>query len=170
MERQQVLHQSADPLRRWAVMDEAVLRRQVGGADVMRQQIRHMAELSEAPNITVQVLSEDRAHPALDFPFCILIADLSGAIALNPGDSWAHCCRGTAYRQSKRYREAVADLTTAIGLKADYDWALAQRGAAHRLQGRFAEAVQDFSETVRIDPGNTWAAAQCDRARRKSRR
>jgi hypothetical protein len=73
MERQQVLHQSADPLRLWAVMDEAVLRRQVGGPDVMRQQIRHIAELSHAPNITVQVLSEDRVHPALDFPFCILI-------------------------------------------------------------------------------------------------
>jgi transcriptional regulator with XRE-family HTH domain len=73
MERQQVLHQSADPLRLWAVMDEAVLRRPVGGPDVMRQQIRHIAELSHAPNITVQVLSEDRVHPALDFPFCILI-------------------------------------------------------------------------------------------------
>lgn len=73
LERQQLLHQAADPLRLWALMDEAVLRRRVGGAAVMRQQLRHLADLSEAPNITIQVLPEDRAHAALDFPFCILV-------------------------------------------------------------------------------------------------
>jgi transcriptional regulator with XRE-family HTH domain len=39
-----------------AVLNEAVLRRQVGGPDVMREQLRHIAELAALPNVTVQVL------------------------------------------------------------------------------------------------------------------
>ena len=72
LERQRLLHLPKDPLRLWAIMDEAVLRRPIGGADVMRRQLRHLAEISEAPNVTVQVLQEATAHPALDFPFCLL--------------------------------------------------------------------------------------------------
>ena len=73
LERQQLLHHSADALKLWAVLDEAVLRRRVGGAAVMRHQLRHLADLSQAPNITIQVLPEDQVHPALDFPFCMLL-------------------------------------------------------------------------------------------------
>jgi len=54
-------------------MDEAVLRRRVGGAAVMRQQLQHLAEVAEAPNITMQVLPDELVHPALDFPFCLLL-------------------------------------------------------------------------------------------------
>jgi hypothetical protein len=54
-------------------MDEAVLRRRVGGRAVMRQQLRHLADMAQAPNITIQVLPDDRTHPALDFPFCLLL-------------------------------------------------------------------------------------------------
>jgi transcriptional regulator with XRE-family HTH domain len=73
LERQQLLREAADPLRLWAVMDEAVLRRRVGGIAVMRQQLSALVQASEQPNITIQVLPEDRLHPALDFPFCLLL-------------------------------------------------------------------------------------------------
>jgi transcriptional regulator with XRE-family HTH domain len=73
LERQQLLRHARDPLRLWAVMDEAVLRRRVGGRAVMRQQLRHLADMAQAPNITIQVLPDDRTHPALDFPFCLLL-------------------------------------------------------------------------------------------------
>jgi transcriptional regulator with XRE-family HTH domain len=73
LERQQLLREAADPLRLWAVMDEAVLRRRVGGAAVMRQQLSALVQASEQANITIQVLPEDRLHPALDFPFCLLL-------------------------------------------------------------------------------------------------
>lgn len=73
LERQQLLQQAADPLRLWAVMDEAVLRRRVGGTAVMRQQLRALADAADAPNITIQVLPEHCVHAALDFPFCLLI-------------------------------------------------------------------------------------------------
>jgi transcriptional regulator with XRE-family HTH domain len=73
LERQQLLREAADPLRLWAVMDEAVLRRRVGGTAVMRQQLSALVQASGQPNITIQVLPEDRLHPALDFPFCLLL-------------------------------------------------------------------------------------------------
>lgn len=39
-----------------AVLDEAALRRPYGGREVMRTQLRHLIEMSERPNITLQVM------------------------------------------------------------------------------------------------------------------
>ena len=40
----------------WAVLDEAVLHRPVGGAAVLHDQILQLIELSKLPNVTIQVL------------------------------------------------------------------------------------------------------------------
>jgi hypothetical protein len=53
--RQQVL-QRKDPLRVWAVVDEAVLRREVGDREIHRAQLEHLLELLERPNVALQVL------------------------------------------------------------------------------------------------------------------
>jgi hypothetical protein len=45
-----------DPLVLRAVINEAALRREVGGPDVMRAQVRRLAEVAALPNVTVQVL------------------------------------------------------------------------------------------------------------------
>ncbi|MFF4410480.1 Scr1 family TA system antitoxin-like transcriptional regulator [Streptomyces sp. NPDC001404] len=45
-----------DPLLLWAVLDEAVLRRPVGGPADMRAQLAHLLEASETPNVELQVL------------------------------------------------------------------------------------------------------------------
>jgi transcriptional regulator with XRE-family HTH domain len=55
MERQQVLAKPSAP-RLWAVMDEAVLRRPIGGADVMRGQLERLIEAAGEPNLTIQVM------------------------------------------------------------------------------------------------------------------
>ena len=49
LERQKLLTRDDDPLRLWAVMDEAVLRRSMGGPDVARGQLGHLVELSTLP-------------------------------------------------------------------------------------------------------------------------
>jgi hypothetical protein len=54
MERQRVL--DGDGPFFWAVIDEAALRRPIGGADVMRAQVEHLLELMRQPNITIQVM------------------------------------------------------------------------------------------------------------------
>ena len=53
--RQQVL-QRREPLRVWAVVDEAVLRREVGDREIHRGQLEHLLELLERPNVALQVL------------------------------------------------------------------------------------------------------------------
>jgi hypothetical protein len=55
MRRQELLHQP-DPPHLWAIIDEAVLQRPIGGAETMREQIRHMIELCRLRHVTIQVL------------------------------------------------------------------------------------------------------------------
>jgi transcriptional regulator with XRE-family HTH domain len=53
------------PLHVHAVMDESVLRRLVGGVDVMREQLQHLLTMAELDHVTVQVLPFSiGAHPA----------------------------------------------------------------------------------------------------------
>ncbi|HLV75478.1 helix-turn-helix protein [Actinomadura hallensis] len=57
----------------WAVVDEAVVRRPLGGRDVMRQQIKHLLEMSELPNVTLQIVPFGAGgHAAAGGPFTIL--------------------------------------------------------------------------------------------------
>ena len=72
--RQAVLTRAEPPPPRIeAIMDEAVLHRQVGGPAVMCAQINRVIEASELPNLTVRVLPfEAGAHPALDSTFILL--------------------------------------------------------------------------------------------------
>ncbi|MGC5346494.1 helix-turn-helix domain-containing protein [Streptomyces sp. DT171] len=44
------------PLRLSAVLDEAVLRREVGGREVMREQLDHLARVAELPHVRLQLL------------------------------------------------------------------------------------------------------------------
>jgi len=46
----------AQPPRIWAVMDEAVLHRAVGGGPVMRAQLHHLMEVATMPWVTLQVM------------------------------------------------------------------------------------------------------------------
>ena len=55
------------------VIDEAALRRQVGGEHVMQEQIRHLIDLGCRPNIEIQILDfASGAHAAAGLPFTIL--------------------------------------------------------------------------------------------------
>lgn len=62
-----------DPPDLWIVLNEAVIRRAVGGPDVMREQLRHLAEMSRRRNVTLQVLPFDAgAHGAMLGTFKLL--------------------------------------------------------------------------------------------------
>ncbi|WP_427896292.1 helix-turn-helix domain-containing protein [Kribbella sp. GL6] len=73
MERQVVLTQrrnERDPLEFWAVVDEAVLRRQIGDRALMRAQFDRLLEMGERSNVTLQVVPFDRgAHPGMSGAF-----------------------------------------------------------------------------------------------------
>lgn len=60
------------PLRLSAVLDEAVLRRRVGGPEVMRGQLRRLAEAARLPQVRLQVLPfAAGAHVGVTGPFVI---------------------------------------------------------------------------------------------------
>jgi transcriptional regulator with XRE-family HTH domain len=70
--RQQILARD-DPPQLRAVVDEAVLRRHVGGPEVMAGQYEHLVAMTGRPNVTVQILPFSAgAHPGASCPFTIL--------------------------------------------------------------------------------------------------
>lgn len=71
--RQQLITEP-DPPSYWAVIDEAVLCRSVGGGEVMRAQLEWLAERATTlPHVTIQVLPfAAGAHAGMEGPFLIL--------------------------------------------------------------------------------------------------
>lgn len=73
MSRQELLTRPDDPLHMVAVLDEAVLRRQVGSPEIMNGQVRHLIDLADRPNVTVHIVPFARgAHPGMDGQFTLL--------------------------------------------------------------------------------------------------
>jgi transcriptional regulator with XRE-family HTH domain len=98
MARQPVLTR-ADPPKLWAVLDEAALRRRVGGGGLMRLQLEYLLEMASLPNVALQVIPfGGGAHPAMGRPFVILVfpervdtdvvylEDLTSALYVEDGD------------------------------------------------------------------------------------
>jgi transcriptional regulator with XRE-family HTH domain len=72
MRRQQALSRE-QPVPLWAVFDEAAIHRVVGGADVTREQLRHLAHTSKSPNITIQLIPYAAgAHPGMPGSFLVM--------------------------------------------------------------------------------------------------
>jgi transcriptional regulator with XRE-family HTH domain len=66
LERQAALIREENPAEFLAVIDEWVLRRPVGGPKVMAEQVAHLIEVSQWPNVVVQVIPATTAvHDAL---------------------------------------------------------------------------------------------------------
>ena len=72
MARQTLLTREHPP-RLWAVVDEAALRRPVGGPGVMKGQLERLLDAARLPNVTLQILPFDTgAHPAMVGSFSVL--------------------------------------------------------------------------------------------------
>jgi transcriptional regulator with XRE-family HTH domain len=56
--RAQLLERTDAP-QLWAVLDESVLLRVLGGREVMRDQLRHLIEMAQRPHVTVQIVPLD---------------------------------------------------------------------------------------------------------------
>lgn len=72
LHRQEVLNRENAP-EYWAVLDEAVVRRQVGGPSVMAGQLGYLLEVAKLPNMTLQVLPfAGGEHAGMDGEFTLL--------------------------------------------------------------------------------------------------
>lgn len=71
MQRQEILDRR-DPPMLWAIMDEAALRREVGGPGVMRGQAEHLLAMARRPKVKVLVVPASAgAHVGLSGAFAI---------------------------------------------------------------------------------------------------
>ncbi|MEU6432464.1 helix-turn-helix transcriptional regulator [Microbispora sp. NPDC046973] len=95
LERQRILDGENSP-KFWAVIDEAALRRPIGGVEVMRGQIQHLIDLMNQPNVTIQVIpfsygghaAEGGAFSILrfsdpDLPDIVYVEQLASALYLD---------------------------------------------------------------------------------------
>jgi hypothetical protein len=64
-----------NPIHVEAVLAEGALRVEVGGPEVMRQQLNRLIELGKLPNVDLRVLPATGAYPAMGTPFSILSFD-----------------------------------------------------------------------------------------------
>jgi transcriptional regulator with XRE-family HTH domain len=71
--RRQVLLDQPEPPMLWAVIDQAVLHREVGGRETMRGQLECLIERARLPHVTLQVLPFSAGeHPGMDGPFYLI--------------------------------------------------------------------------------------------------
>ncbi len=102
MARQKLLR-GDDPLQLWAVVDEAVLRRPLGGPGVMRGQLLHLIEATAMRNVTIQVIPfHSGGHAAAggsfsilrfaepDLPDVVYLEQLTSALYLDKRDDLDH--------------------------------------------------------------------------------
>ncbi|MFE3903117.1 helix-turn-helix transcriptional regulator [Streptomyces sp. NPDC059153] len=95
MERQRILERERPPLA-WAILDEAVLHRPIGGREVMRKQLAHLLDYADHRWMRIQVLPFGAGeHASLDGSFNLLRFDddpdiiytedlISGHMTANP--------------------------------------------------------------------------------------
>jgi len=61
------------PLKLWAILDESVLHRRLGGPDVMRGQLKHLVDMSLMSTVTIQVVPFDAGpHPGMVGSFSLV--------------------------------------------------------------------------------------------------
>jgi transcriptional regulator with XRE-family HTH domain len=110
-ERQALLHRSENPLRLFAVLDESVIRRQIGGSDVARSQLKHLVEMSLLRNVTLQVLPfSGGAYAGMAGSFAVL--QFTDA----PSVVYAEALAGDIYQEAgdvQRYRVVFESLRAA---------------------------------------------------------
>jgi uncharacterized protein DUF5753/helix-turn-helix protein len=97
MSRQKILNRPSAP-RLWAVVDESVLHRPVGGRQIMVAQFDHLLEMTKRPLVTLQVVPFALSGYAAEAPFTMLrfgepelpdlvyIEHLAGALYLDKRD------------------------------------------------------------------------------------
>ncbi|MCI3269758.1 helix-turn-helix domain-containing protein [Streptomyces cylindrosporus] len=121
------------------VIDESVVRRQVGGRGVMRTQLERLAELAAGPRVSIQILPFSvGAHPGMQGPFTLFefeAEEMPDSIYLeNPrGDSYL----SNSPEETGRYLESFWELEDAA-VKDDVDTLLL------RLAGRLGEGRDDL--------------------------
>ena len=111
----------------WVLLDENVLRREVGNRKVMHDQVGHLAAMAGRPAITVQVIPSSVVHPGLHGAFAI--AELPDMPAI-------------VYLETARGGQTIEDPSAGADLSVRFD-ALRTEALAGSASVRLIEKVMD---------------------------
>lgn len=100
-------------------------------------------------NRAVDMLRERRFADAVD--------EFDNALAIDPGNVWAHANRGLALAQLERNAEAEAAFDAADALATDNPVALRGRGLLALRQNRTEDGIALMTRSLEVDPGNDFA-------------
>lgn len=109
--RREELLDREDPPQFSFILDEAAVRRLIGGHSVMRRQVRRLIELAELPNVTIEIVPfKVGLHPGMGGPFEVI----EFADALDEDVVFLESPRGDFIsddpEETLRYREAFEQL------------------------------------------------------------
>lgn len=112
------------------MLNEAVIRRVVGGADTMRAQLQHIAEMADLAHVNVQVLPfRAGAHAAMNESFIVL----SFPVPADPDVVYLESQAGSLYLEQRPEVERYAAMFSHLIAKAldpDESISLLARAAA----------------------------------------
>ncbi|MFI1736592.1 Scr1 family TA system antitoxin-like transcriptional regulator [Streptomyces sioyaensis] len=119
------------PPRCWFILDEAVLRRRVGSADVMRHQMMSLIERGTSPHVTIQVLPYDAGEHA----------EMGGSLTLYtlPDEPLL------AYLEGSRSGTIVEDRDEVMELEESYDLLKAMALSPRDSEAMIRAATEDWT-------------------------
>jgi transcriptional regulator with XRE-family HTH domain len=114
MERQELLRREDAP-RLWVLLEEQVVRRLVGGPEVMRGQLDRLVESMAMPNVTVQLLPyASGPHPAMFGPFQLFRFEIPEL----PDIVYAESLSGAVYHDERRDTTVFLEALDRMGAQA----------------------------------------------------
>ncbi|MFD7716584.1 Scr1 family TA system antitoxin-like transcriptional regulator [Streptomyces sp. NPDC059814] len=136
MERGRALRESTTPIA-WALLDEASLRRRIGGPQVMAEQLRKVADMTESGRLRLHVLPfATGAHALLESALYLL--DFADAAPL-------------AYVEGLRTGNLMDDPTLVTACQASYTLALSE-AASQRNSVDLVRAIAEEHEHAQQQP------------------
>ncbi len=135
--RQEILTRDYRPRLR-AVIDEAVIRRVVGGTVVMRGQLRYLADPAQQGKTTIQIVPyRAGAHAGTTGPFVILDFEEP----TDPAMVYVETLAGDIYLESVNNTEASNRASSNIGSTATSSAVRQAKGCTGRVAGRGSAAT-----------------------------
>ncbi|MGW4077303.1 helix-turn-helix domain-containing protein [Streptomyces asiaticus] len=136
MQRQSILDRQV-PLHLWVILDEAVLRRIVGDEAVMAEQMDHLYDMAQRPNVDIQLLPFTAgAHAAGSGHFVILGRE----DARNPLNSMA-----IVYIEMRRRGLYLDDVDAVSSYKLSFDYLRSQAADSTASLRLLGTVRQEFS-------------------------
>lgn len=128
--RQALLREPAAP-KVHALLDEGALHRKIGGAEIMRKQLTHLAELATLPHVTLQVLTFDAGavSAAIGEGFVIMGLDPDPPLVYLESYKIGHYIEEAQH--TRRFEEAFEALTAAALSPSESVAMLTETAARH---------------------------------------